>query len=147
MLALAVVLGIVGAACAADEELRDVNLALSTTSVFGYGYWTAVGLGYYADEGLNVSLQGTGGSSEGAQLLAANNAEAGMGVPGAMLPALAAGAGLYPFFTYAYGEVFAVVVPAGSSITNVAGLASLTLGFPDFAGGAVPLVRGLLVEA
>ena len=126
MLALAVVLAMIGAACAEEEEdLRDVNLALSTTSSFGYGYWLAVGLGYYEDEGLNVSLQGTGGSSDVAQILAANNAEAGMGVPGAMLPAIEAGAGLYPFFTYAYGEVFDVVVPAGSSISNIAGLAGM----------------------
>ena len=147
MLALAVVLAMIGAACAEEEELRDVNLALSTTSGFGYGYWIAVGLGYYEDEGLNVSLQGTGGSSDVAQILAANNAEAGMGVPGAMLPAIEAGAGLYPFFTYAYGEVFDVVVPAGSSITNIAGLAGMKIGISELAGGEVPLVRALLVEA
>ena len=147
MLALAVVLAMFGAACAEDEELRDVNLALSTTSSFGYGYWIAVGLGYYEDEGLNVSLQGTGGSSDVAQILAANNAEAGMGVPGAMLPAIEQGAGLYPFFTYAYGEVFDVVVPAGSSISNIAGLNGLRIGISELAGGEVPLVRALLVEA
>jgi ABC-type nitrate/sulfonate/bicarbonate transport system substrate-binding protein len=147
VLALAIVMAMIGAACAEDEELRDVNLALSTTSGFGYGYWIAVGLGYYEDEGLNVSLQGTGGSSEVAQILAANNAEAGMGVPGAMLPAIEAGAGLYPFFTYAYGEVFDVVVPAGSSVNNIAGLAGLKIGISELAGGEVPLVRALLVEA
>ena len=148
MLALAVVLAMIGAACAEEEEdLRDVNLALSTTSSFGYGYWLAVGLGYYEDEGLNVSLQGTGGSSDVAQILAANNAEAGMGVPGAMLPAIEAGAGLYPFFTYAYGAVFDVVVPAGSSISNIAGLAGMKIGISELAGGEVPLVRALLVEA
>ena len=141
VLALALVLALIGAACAEDEELRDVNLALSTTSGFGYGYWIAVGLGYYEDEGLNVSLQGTGGSSDVAQILAANNAEAGMGVPGAMLPAIEAGAGLYPFFTYAYGEVFDVVVPAGSSINNIAGLAGMKIGISELAGGEVPLVR------
>lgn len=147
VLALAIVLAMIGAACAEDEELRDVNLALSTTSSFGYGYWVAVGLGYYEEEGLNVSLQGTGGSSDVAQILAANNAEAGMGVPGAMLPAIEAGAGLYPFFTYAYGEVFDVVVPTGSSITNIAGLAGHKIGISELAGGEVPLVRALLVEA
>ncbi len=147
LLALTIALAMIGAACAEDEELRDVNLALSTTSSFGYGYWLAVGLGYYEDEGLNVSLQGTGGSSDVAQILAANNAEAGMGVPGAMLPAIEAGAGLYPFFTYAYGEVFDVVVPTGSAINNIAGLAGKRIGISELAGGEVPLVRALLVEA
>ena len=148
VLAAAVVLAVTAAACA-DEggDLRDVTLALSTTSGFGYGYWIAYDQGFYEDEGLNVTLEGTGGSSDVAQILAANNAEAGMGVPSAMLPAIEQGAALYPFFTYAYGEVFDVVVPTGSSITDIAGLAGRTIGISELAGGEVPLVRALLVEA
>ena len=73
------------------DSMQSVTLALSTTSSFGYGFHIAKGLGFYADEGLDVELQGTGGSSDVAQILAAGNAEAGMGVPGAMLPAIEAG--------------------------------------------------------
>lgn len=148
VLAAAVCLAVTAAACSDDGgDLRDATLALSTTSGFGYGYWIALDQGFYEDEGLNVTLQGTGGSSDVAQILAANNAEAGMGVPGAMLPAIEAGADLYPFFTYAYGEVFDVVVPTGSSITSIAGLRGRTIGISELAGGEVPLVRALLVEA
>jgi ABC-type nitrate/sulfonate/bicarbonate transport system substrate-binding protein len=131
----------------APAGLRQIDVALSTTSVFGYGYWVALGLGFYEEEGLDVSLQGTGGSADVAQILAANNAAAGMGVPGAMLPAIQAGANLYPFFTYAYGEVFDVVVPEGSDITEMVGLEGKVLGISELAGGEVPLVRALLVEA
>lgn len=131
----------------AAQEMRGVDVALSTTSVFGYGYWIALELGFYDDEGLDVRLQGTGGSADVAQLLAANNAVAGMGVPGAMLPAIEAGASLYPFFTYAYGEVFDVVVPEASDVTDIAGLEGLVLGISELAGGEGPLVRALLVEA
>lgn len=130
----------------APAEMRAVDLALSTTSVFGYGYWIALDLGFYEDEGLDVALQGTGGSSDVAQILAGNNAAAGMGVPGAMLPALQAGANLYPFFTYAYGEVFDVVVPEDSDISSIAELEGLTIGISELAGGETPLVRALLVE-
>lgn len=148
VLAAAVCLAVTAAACSDDGgELRDVTLALSTTSGFGYGYWIALDQGFYEDEGLNVALQGTGGSSDVAQILAANNAEAGMGVPSAMLPAIEKGAALYPFFTYAYGEVFDVVVPTGSSINSIAGLAGQTIGISELAGGEVPLVRALLVGA
>lgn len=131
----------------APMEMRSVDVALSTTSVFGYGYWIALDLGFYEDEGLDVALQGTGGSSDVAQILAGNNAVAGMGVPGAMLPAIQAGANLYPFFTYAYGEVFDVVVPEGSEIQDIAGLDGMVIGISELAGGEVPLVRALLVEA
>jgi len=127
--------------------MRDVTLALSTTSGFGYGFHIALALGYYADEGLNVSLQGTGGSSDVAQILAAGNADAGMGVPGAMLPAIEAGANLYPFFTYAYGEVFDVVVALDSAIQTMDEAAGLSIGISELAGGEVPLLRALLVEA
>lgn len=132
---------------AAPEQLREIDLALSTTSAFGYGYWIALDLGFYEEEGLDVNLQGTGGSSDVAQILAGNNAEAGMGVPGAMLPAIQAGANLYPFFTYAYGEVFDVVVPEDSDISTIAELEGLVLGVSELAGGEMPLVRALLVEA
>ena len=148
LLAVTVVLAMIAAACGDDsEELQSVDLALSTTSGFGYGYWIALDQGFYTDEGLDVNLQGTGGSSDVAQILAANNAVAGMGVPGAMLPAIEAGASLYPFFTYAYGEVFDVVVPTGSSISSIAGLAGQAIGISELAGGEVPLVRALLVDA
>lgn len=131
----------------ATGELRSVDLALSTTSGFGYGYHIAKNLGFYEDEGLDVSLQGTGGSSDVAQLLAADNADGGMGVPGAMLPAIEQGAGLYPFFTYAYGEVFDIGVPADSEAQTVADLAGMTIGVSDLAGGEFPLVLALLSEA
>lgn len=130
----------------AGGEMRAVDVALSTTSVFGYGYWIALDQGFYEEEGLDVSLQGTGGSSDVAQILAAQNAEAGMGVPGAMLPAIEAGADLYPFFTYAYGEVFDVVVPEGSDISSIADLEGRVLGISELAGGEVPLVRALIVD-
>lgn len=155
--ALLMVMVLVGAACGGDDdggggaegggELEKVDLALSTGSVFAYGYLLAEELGYYDDEGYDVQLQPTGGSSDVAQLLAAKNAEAGMGVPGAMLPAIEQGSSLYPFFTYAYGEVFDVVVPEGSDITDIAGLDGATIGISDLAGGETPLVKALLAEA
>ena len=155
--ALLLALALVLAACASEDDdttptagedaLRSVTIALSTTSSFGYGFHIAKGLGFYADEGLDVSLEGTGGSSDVAQILAAGNAEAGMGVPGAMLPAIEAGANLYPFFTYAYGEVFDVVVPVDSSIQSMDELSGMTIGISELAGGEVPLLRALLIEA
>jgi NitT/TauT family transport system substrate-binding protein len=129
------------------DELRSVDLALSTTSGFGYGYHIAKNLGFYEAEGLDVALQGTGGSSDVAQILAVGNAAAGMGVPGAMLPAIEQGAALYPFFTYAYGEVFDVVVPTDSEAETIEDLRGLTIGISALGGGEVPLVRALLSEA
>jgi NitT/TauT family transport system substrate-binding protein len=157
--AVILVTAVVTAGCGADGgsaeaggggsgggELRPVELALSTDSVFAYGYWMADALGYYEDEGLDVTLQPTGGSGDVAQLLAGRQVPAGMGVAGAMLPAIERGADLYPFFTYAYGEVFDVVVPAGSDITSIADLRGKAIGISALAGGEMPLLRALLIE-
>ena len=127
-------------------DLQAVDLGLSTGSSFAYGYFIAEELGFYDEEGYDVSLQPPGGSSDVAQLLAADNVAADMGVPGAMLPAIEQGSALYPFFTYAYGEVFDVVVPEGSDITSIADLRGKTIGISDLAGGETPLVKALLAE-
>ena len=127
--------------------LRSVDLALSTGTPFGYGYWIALDQGFYEDEGLDVRFHVRNGSSDVAWELASDNAAAGMGIPGAMLPAIESGVGLYPFFTYAYGEVFDVVVPTGSSISDIAGLAGKVIGISELAGGEVPLVLALLTDA
>ena len=129
-----------------QSETREVDLALSTGSPFGYGYWIADSLGFYDEEGLDVTLQPTGGSSDVAQLLAGKQVPAGMGVPGAMLPAMERGADLHPFFTYAYGEVFDIVVPEGSSASSIADLKGQTIGISALSGGEVPLLRALLKE-
>lgn len=126
---------------------KTVVMGLSTGSSFAYGYFIAEELGFYDEEGYDVELQPTGGSSDVAQLLASGNVDVGMGVPGAMLPAIEQGSALYPFFTYAYGEVFDVVVPAGSDITSIEQLAGKTIGISDLAGGETPLVKALLSQA
>jgi NitT/TauT family transport system substrate-binding protein len=161
LIVCALVLSMLAAACGGDDEepaaggggeaaapdLGAATVALSTGSGFAYGYFIAEELGFYDDEGVDVTLEPTGGSSDVAQILAAGNAEAGMGVPGSMLPAIEEGANLYPFFTYAYGEVFDVVVPEGSDITEIADLEGRTIGISELQGGEVPLVKALLVDA
>ena len=128
-------------------ELRDVTLALSTISPFSYGYQNAKALGFYEEEGLNVELQATGGSSDIAQILATGTAEAGMASPGAPLSAIEAGAKLYPFYTYAFGSVFDIRVPVDSDIQTVEDLEGLSVGISELAGGEVPLARFLLINA
>lgn len=127
--------------------LRPVNLVLPPTSFLGYGYWLAVRLGYYEEEGLDVNLWRAGGSSDVVQILANGQADVGMTAPGAVLAAIEAGAGLYPFFTYAYGPAFDFVVPAGSVITAIADLSAKRIGVPEPVGDWEPLVRALLAEA
>lgn len=159
--ALLMVVALTAAACGGDDEegtgssggggdeggTETVVLGLSTGSSFAYGYFIAEELGFYDEEGYDVELQPTGGSSDVAQLLASGNVDVGMGVPGAMLPAIEQGSALYPFFTYAYGEVFDVVVPAGSDITSIEQLEGKTIGISDLAGGETPLVKALLAQA
>lgn len=162
LVALLMVVAMTAAACGGDDDdgesadgadsgddgaVETVVMGLSTGSSFAYGYFIAEELGFYDDLGYDVELQPTGGSSDVALLLAAGSVDVGMGVPGAMLPAIEQGSALYPFFTYAYGEVFDVVVPSGSEVTSIAQLKGKTIGISDLAGGETPLVKALLSQA
>lgn len=153
---LLLVVVLLGAACGGDGgnggggggddgELRDIELGLSGGSLAFYGFFAAESLGYYEDEGLNVRITPTEGSSEAAQQLVAENFDIAMGVPDAMLAAMQT-EDLYPFYTYFTSEFRDWVVPADSEIQEIADLEGKKQGVSTLQSGEVPLVRYLLNE-
>jgi NitT/TauT family transport system substrate-binding protein len=141
------------AACGDGDEVEDggeaaraVTLGLPAEDVAFYGYYIAEDLGFYEEEGLDVTLQSVGGSSEVAQLLASGNMDVGEGAAGAMLPAIEQGASLHPFFTYQFGQIFDVVAPANVGFDSIDDLEGQPIGISELAGGEVPLLQALLVE-
>ena len=150
--ALLLVIALVGAACGDDDgdgggdvELREIELGLSGGSLAFYGFFAAEELGYYEDEGLDVNITPTEGSSEAAQQLVAENFDIAMGVPDAMLAAMQT-ENLYPFYTYFTSEFRDWVVPADSAIQEVADLEGMRQGVSTLQSGEVPLVRYLLQQ-
>ncbi|MPZ68562.1 MAG: PhnD/SsuA/transferrin family substrate-binding protein [Actinobacteria bacterium] len=151
LVAVLAVLALLATACGDDDdggsgaELRSIELGLSGGSLAFYGFFAADSLGYYEDEGLDVNITPTEGSSDAAQQLVAENFDIAMGVPDAMLAAMQT-ENLYPFFTYFTSEFRDWVVPVDSPIQAIADLAGLRQGVSTLQSGEVPLVRYLLNE-
>ena len=151
---LLLVVALAGAACGddgddggagGDGEFVRVELGLSGGSLAFYGFFAADSLGYYEDEGLDVNITPTEGSSDAAQQLVAENFDIAMGVPDAMLAAMQTER-LYPFFTYFTSEFRDWVVPADSPIQEIADLEGKNQGVSTLQSGEVLLVRYLLNE-
>lgn len=152
LIASAMVALLLMAACGGDsdgegsgEELRNVDIGLSTGSLAVFMYYVADTLGYYEEEGLNATITPTEGSSDSAAQLAAGNFDVAQGAASAML-ALMGDVELHPFYSVITREYRDWVVAADSDIQSVADLEGTTIGVSDLAGGEVPIVRFVLSE-
>lgn len=139
-LAMTALAALPAAARAADK----VQLLLPVRGTALYPAYVARQLGYFEQEGVDVEIVPGKGSTYVVQQVAAGTVPVGVGVPGALLPAVARGQKLKFFYTYGVKSLFDLVVPADSPITAVPDLRGKTVGITDPGGGEVPLVRALL---
>lgn len=140
----ATVLGALPTLASAAERIQ---LLLPVKGTAAYAAYLAKHLGYFEEEGLDVEIVPGKGSTYVVQQVSAGTVPIGMGVPGAILPAVARGQKLKFFYTYAVKNLFDLVVPVDSPVRTVADLKGKTVGVTDFGGGEVPLVRALLAAA
>jgi ABC-type nitrate/sulfonate/bicarbonate transport system substrate-binding protein len=141
------VITILGALHTPAPAAEKIQLLLPVKGTAGYPSYIAKHLGYFEEEGLDVDIVPGKGSTYVVQQVSAGTVPIGMGVPGAILPAVARQQKLKFFYTYAVKNLFDLVVPADSTIRTVADLKGKTIGITDFGGGEVPLVRALLAAA
>tara|TARA_R110002020_G_scaffold36134_23_gene108707 strand:- start:548 stop:1585 length:1038 start_codon:yes stop_codon:yes gene_type:complete len=104
-------------------------------------------LGYYQEEGLDVTLNYSKGSSDAARQLAAGNVEWGIFSSAATMQTVQRGFPLKAIMQVYYPDTFDIVVPADSSIQTMADMKGKTIGLSDLAGGEVPMTRASIVEA
>jgi ABC-type nitrate/sulfonate/bicarbonate transport system substrate-binding protein len=112
-----------------------------------YPWYVADELGYFEEEGLDVTLEAVDGSSAAIQQLIAGNADAALPAPGAFLIGVASGQPLKWIYSFQYSNIFTFVTPADSGITSVEDLANRKVGISEPSGGEVPLVRAILRDA
>lgn len=150
-----VAIALVGVACGGDDDggngddggSTEIRLGLSGSTIeFFFGYHVAEHLGYFEEEGLDVEITETGGSSEAAQLAAAGTVDIVQAVPEAALVAMQY-APLYPFYTYAVQPFFDWYVPADSDIQEISDLKGTKIGIEAPEDGAVPSARYYLDQA
>ncbi len=102
--------------------------------------------GFYADEGLDVTLNYSKGSSDAARQLAAGNADWGIFSSAATMQTVQRGFPLKAIMQVYYPDTFDIVVPADSDVQSVLDLKGKTIGLSDLAGGEVPMTRASIVS-
>jgi NitT/TauT family transport system substrate-binding protein len=126
-------------------DLRDVTFLLPSDNPLQYHpIFVAQEVGYFAEEGLNVTIEDAGGSSAVIQQLIADNADIGLPSPPAFLNAAARDQDVVWVYSMHYTNVFDLVAPADSGITSVTDLEGRNVGVSELAGGEVPFVRAVL---
>ncbi len=107
----------------------------------------AIEKGFYKDEGLDVTLNYSKGSSDAARQLAAGNVDWGIFSSAATMQTVQRGFPLKSIMQIYYPDTFDVVVPAESDVKTMADMKGKTLGLSDLAGGEVPMSRASIIEA
>ncbi|WP_169197030.1 ABC transporter substrate-binding protein [Devosia sp. MC1541] len=103
--------------------------------------------GFYEEEGLDVVLNYSKGSSDAARQLAAGNVDWGIFSSAATMQAVQRGFPLKSIMQIYYPDTFDIVVPVDSEIQSMADMAGKTIGASDLAGGEVPMTRASIVES
>ncbi|MFC5067402.1 ABC transporter substrate-binding protein [Flaviflagellibacter deserti] len=112
-----------------------------------FPFFIAMEKGYYKDEGLDVDIKFSKGSSDGARQLAAGNVEFAIVSAAALMQTQYAGFPLKVIMQVYYPDTFDIVVPEKSDIKSIADLKGKTLGLSDLAGGEVTMTRASLSVA
>jgi len=102
--------------------------------------------GFYVEEGLDVVLNYSKGSSDAARQLAAGNVDWGIFSSAATMQTVQRGFPLKSIMQIYYPDTFDIVVPADSDVTTMADMKGKTIGLSDLAGGEVPMTRASIVE-
>lgn len=131
----------------AAPAAEKIQLLLPVRGTAAYPAYIAKQVGYFEEEGLDVEVVPGKGSTYVVQQVAAGTVPVGLGVPGAILPAVARGQKIKFFYTYAVKSLFDLVVLEDSPVKAVPDLRGKTVGVTDLGGGEVPLVRALLAAA
>jgi NitT/TauT family transport system substrate-binding protein len=129
----------------AGGELEPITFLLTNErSIQYHPIHIAQELGYFEDEGLDITVEVVDGSSAALQQLIAGNGDLSLPSAPAVVQAVAQGHDPVWFYTFFYQNVFDLSAPTDSGITDLQGLQGKTIGISEPSGGEVPLVRGAM---
>jgi NitT/TauT family transport system substrate-binding protein len=147
---------LVGAGCGGDDDDEgaggDETTSLTVVIPFPsgavfYPLFVAQENGYFAEEGIEVTVEPVDGSGATIQQLAAGQAQVAVPSPGPFMQAVARGEDLRSVYTLYQSNVFSVQVAANSEIQSLADLEGKTVGVGALDGGETPFVKAALKEA
>lgn len=148
---MGVLLAIWGAAgLAQDKPLKKVVFAVTTKDIsVGHSAHSSLpqALGYWKEEGLDVTVTSVEGSAAGMQQLAAGNLQVVSLGPEEIVIGREKGVKIKGFYVQARETIYRLVVPADSPLQKVADLKGKTIGVPSLASGSVPFAKALVASA
>jgi NitT/TauT family transport system substrate-binding protein len=138
------------AGLAQDKPLKKVVFAVTTKDIsVGHAAHSSLpqALGYWKEEGLDVTVASVEGSAAGLQQLGAGNLQIVSIGPEEIVIGREKGVKIKGYYVQARETIYRVVVPADSPLQKVADLRGKTIGVPALASGSVPFAKALVGSA
>ena len=138
----------IGSGLAVAQELREVVVVLPHPGAIGqYPMHTAIGEGYFAEEGLKVTVQAVDGSAQVIQAIAGGQGDIGVPGPGPLLAARAQGVDVVMFYNHFAKSQFGILVAAGATYQSITELKGKVIGVGTADGAEVSFARSMLTAA
>ena len=133
---------------AAAQDLEKITFAQpSPSAINSFPVFVAIGEGYFADEGLEVTVEAVNGSAAVLQALAAGQAQFGRPGPAPVLGARARGVDAVFIYNVAARTNFGIVVQEDSEFQAIEDLKGNTIGVGTADGAEVGFARNVLTGA
>ncbi|HMO07111.1 MAG TPA: ABC transporter substrate-binding protein [Paracoccaceae bacterium] len=134
-----------GAGQAGAQDMTKVTFVQpSPSAINSFNVFVAIGEGYFAEEGLDVTVEAINGSSAVLQALSSGQAQFGRPGPGPVLAARGRGVDVVFIYNFAARSNFGVVVPVDSPIQSPAELKGEVVGVGTADGAEVGFARNVL---
>lgn len=130
---------------AAAQDLRDITFVQpSPSAINSFPVFVAIGEGYFAEEGLNVTVEAINGSGAVLQALSAGQAHFGRPGPGPVIAARSRGVDAVFIYNVAARSNFGIVVREDSEIQDPADLKGKVIGTGTADGAEVGFARNVM---
>lgn len=128
-------------------DLRDITFVQpSPSAINSFPVFVAIGEGFFAEEGLNVTVEAINGSGAVIQALSAGQAQFGRPGPGPILAARSRGVEVVHIYNVAARSNFGIAVQEGSDIQDIEGLRGKIIGTGTADGAEVGFARNVMAS-
>lgn len=144
----ALALGPVAAGDVAAQDLTQITVAVPNPSAINnFPLFVGIGEGYFAEEGLELTVEAVNGSAAVLQVMASGQAQIGNPGPGPLLAARARGEDVVFIYNQYPKSIFGLMVRADSDVAAPEDLAGTVVGVGTADGAEVAFARGILQDA